>query len=238
MPDDAAAPLFGILAAAAPAAWRWQTIGVGVSLLGLAAYLLGYLRARRHPPTGSRSLAGALYVLGILASLAWYAMPFLPQPRLPGLVDLPARPQDPAAWAGAAAQLFGLYAGVRYFIYTSRSTLLNLGVTSRNFFAPERLLTTGVYGDVRHPMLMGDVIAHLGIAMAAGGALTVALFPIYYAINEAFVTIQERLVLLPRFGDDYRAYARRVPRMLSRRLGPTFAVGAALAVAALAVARP
>ena len=238
MPDDVGFPFFATLTSVDPADWRWQMTGLAVSLLGLTAYFFGYVLAYRKPPTGSRSLAGMLYVLGILASFAWYAMPFLPQPRFPGLLDLMARPGEMNVWIGAATQMFGLYAGIRYFSYTLSSTILNLSVTSRNFFAPERLLTTGVYGKVRHPMLMGDVVAHMGIALATGGALTVALFPIYYLINETFVEIQERFVLLPKFGDAYRDYSRQVPRMMSRPLGLTFAFGMFLAITTLAVAQP
>lgn len=238
MPDDVGFSFFAVLTSATPAEWRGQIVGLAVSFVGLTTYLLSYVLAYRKPPTGSRSLAGTLYVLGILASFAWYAMPFLPQPRFPGLLDLTARPVDATVWIGAATQAFGLYAGIRYFTYTWRTTTLNLSVTGRNFFAPDRLLTTGVYGRVRHPMLMGDVVAHMGIALALGGALTVALFPIYYLINESFAEIQERLVLLPKFGDEYRDYARKVPRMMSRPLGLAFAIGMSLAAATLVFAQP
>jgi len=226
--------LFSIVAQADGFAWKLQCFGVIVSLLGLAAYCLGYVLAVRKPPKRSVSVPGLLYGLGIFASLTWYVMPFLPQPRIPGVLALYSRADDLTVWLGAAAQVYGIVFGIRYFLFTSRATLLNLSVTRQNVFKPERLLTTGVYAECRHPMLMGDAIAHLTIAMALTGALTILLFPIYYLINEAFVEIQERLVLRRRFGDAYRDYAKRTPRMMSFKLGAIFLVGVAFSASALA----
>lgn len=228
------AELFPTLAAADRAAWCLQLLGVAVALAGLAVYAFGAALARRRPPRGSISLPGLCYGLGILASLAWYVMPFLPQPRLAGLLDLPARPDEPAVWLGAAVQLFGIVMGAAFFVATSRLTVINLGATRDNVFAPARLLTDGPYAGVRHPMLMDDVIAHLTIAMALTGSLTLALFPIYYAINEAFAEIDERLIMRPHFGAAYRDYARRTPRTMSRRIGLAFGASALLTLAALA----
>lgn len=211
--------------------WRWQMVGVAVSLVALLGYFAGYVIASRRNAESTFTLPGYLCLVGIAASLAWLVMPFLPQPRLPGIVDL--------AKGGAVSpialvtQLYGAVVGAWFFMFTVRSTRSNWSVTYHRFFAPERLLTDGQYGVVRHPMLIGDFLSHAGIAVAAGGVFTIVLIVIYYAIAEAFIEIQERYVLRPKFKDEYAAYARRTPRSWSKGLAAVALVGIALVAATL-----
>lgn len=179
------------------------------------------------------TLPGFFCFFGIFASFAWLAMPFLPQPRLPGIIDVfNGKNVHPIA---LATQLYGVIVGAWFFIFTSRSTKSNWSVTYHKFFALEKLLTDGKYGVVRHPMLIEDFLSHAGIAIAAGGVFTILLLAIYYLIAEAFIEIQERFVLYPKFGDEYRAYARRTPRSWSRPLAIVALLGIALVAATFAI---
>jgi protein-S-isoprenylcysteine O-methyltransferase Ste14 len=212
--------------------WRWQLIGVAISLVALFSYYLGYLIASRQNAEGTFTLPGYLCLFGGLASLAWLVMPFLPQPRLPGIIGfLKGEPVSPVA---IATQLYGFIVGAWFFAFTARSTRSNWSVTYHKFFAPERLITDGQYGVVRHPMLIGDFLCHAGIAIAAGGIFTIALIAVYYVIAEAFIEIQERYVLYPKFKDEYREYTRRTPRSWSKGLAATAIVGIALVAGTLA----
>lgn len=213
--------------------WTVQWIGVGVSIAALALYFAGYVVAARRKAEGTFTLPGYLCFFGIFASLAWLVMPFLPQPRLPGVIDLlNGENVHPIA---LVAQAFGVVIGAWFFIFTSRSTKSNWSVTYDKFFAPEKLLTDGKYGVVRHPMLIGDFLSHAGIAIAAGGVFTILLLPIYYLIAEVFIEIQERFVLYPKFGEEYRAYARRTPRSWSPRLAAIAVLGVILVAATFSI---
>ncbi len=161
-------------------------------------------------------------------------MPFTSQPRIPGWIDwLRGEPTSPA---GLLVTGFGLLLFLVFFAIGSRIGMRNLTVTGENFFASSSLLTDGFYGIVRHPMLMADVLAHLGAAMALGAVQTILLFPIYYAINESFASIDEA-ILRRRHAAAYDAYRARTPRMIEWRGALLLAVSAGLVAWALVQAR-
>lgn len=205
--------------------WSTQLLLVLLSLAALASYALGARIAGRRPPASSNSLPGYLYVGGIVASFAWYAMPFFSQPRIPGWIDWLMG--EPASVAGLLLTGFGLLLFVVFFAIGSRIGMRNLTVTGENFFASSKLLTDGHYGIVRHPMLMADVLAHLGAAMALGAVQTLVLFPIYYAINESFASIDEA-ILRRRHAAAYEDFRATTPRMIERRGAAILAVAALL----------
>ncbi len=75
------------------------------------------------------------------------------------------------------------------------------------------LVTTGLYGTIRHPSYLGLLITLLGwgLAFRAGvGLLLVALIlpPLIARINA------EEKLLLSEFGDEYRAYRARTSRLI------------------------
>lgn len=83
----------------------------------------------------------------------------------------------------------------------------------RNVGRPEALVRDGLYGAVRHPiyaigLVMGVAFAlivnHLGIYVLAALAL-----PVLYV-----VTLLEERELVERFGEVYRQYQRKVPRLV------------------------
>ena len=80
---------------------------------------------------------------------------------------------------------------------------------------PDRLVTTGVYGTVRHPQYLGWTLAHvaLSIALSATWALlfTPALLFVIFCISWA-----EEGDLVRAYGDEYREYRDRVPMLVPR----------------------
>ena len=81
------------------------------------------------------------------------------------------------------------------------------------------LRTTGAYGVVRHPVYLGAVLIWLGLALAFVDALTFG-FAIVYVIPAYLLYIRsEETMMLASFGEQYRDYQRRVPRLLPRILG-------------------
>jgi protein-S-isoprenylcysteine O-methyltransferase Ste14 len=82
------------------------------------------------------------------------------------------------------------------------------------------VIRKGVFGLVRHPIYLSEVLLYLGLFMltmslAAGAILLGAAAFLYY------LSRYEEQLLLKRFGDDYRSYMRDVgmwvPRLRSNR---------------------
>jgi protein-S-isoprenylcysteine O-methyltransferase Ste14 len=78
-----------------------------------------------------------------------------------------------------------------------------------------KLLTDGLYGRIRHPRYVELMFWLLGYALIANYlALYVAVVvsvPLLW-----LVVVLEETELRQRFGSDYEAYARRVPRFIPR----------------------
>ena len=83
---------------------------------------------------------------------------------------------------------------------------------------PGQLLTEGPYAVIRHPRYVEVLVGVLGYALAANYLgvylLWILCIPALYA-----VVVMEERELRERFGAEYEAYARRVPRFVPRRLG-------------------
>lgn len=84
---------------------------------------------------------------------------------------------------------------------------------------PQSLITDGVYARIRHPRYVEGTIGMIGCALVANYLapylIVAASIPVIYAI----VRVEER-ELRDRFGAEYEAYCRRVPRFVPR-LGGT-----------------
>jgi protein-S-isoprenylcysteine O-methyltransferase Ste14 len=76
--------------------------------------------------------------------------------------------------------------------------------------AIDHLVTTGIYAKLRHPGYGGLILMYLGLSLVAGTllALLVALILSILAVLTAF---KEEAALEEKFGDQYAAYAARVP---------------------------
>jgi protein-S-isoprenylcysteine O-methyltransferase Ste14 len=81
--------------------------------------------------------------------------------------------------------------------------------------AESKFLKEGIYGRVRHPRYASTILGMTGFALItnyAGVYLVVALtLPGIYLI-----TLLEERELLARFGEEYRRYQEKVPRLLPR----------------------
>jgi protein-S-isoprenylcysteine O-methyltransferase Ste14 len=81
--------------------------------------------------------------------------------------------------------------------------------------SPQELVTEGIYARIRHPRYLSVLLGLVGLALMAnyfGIYVVVAAFvPGLYAI----IILEER-ELVERFGDAYRDYCKRVPRLIPR----------------------
>jgi protein-S-isoprenylcysteine O-methyltransferase Ste14 len=78
---------------------------------------------------------------------------------------------------------------------------------------PDRIVDSGLYGYLRNPMYLGHLIFYAGLAATFHSLAAVALLLLHIPWFHARVLEDERH-LEARFGEDYRAYKRRVKRWI------------------------
>ena len=83
---------------------------------------------------------------------------------------------------------------------------------------PRTLLARGPYRLTRNPMYLLYVAVAAAEALLFRSPALAAYAAALFAVAHLYVTRIEEPRLLERFGADYAAYARRVPRWLPRRL--------------------
>ena len=82
----------------------------------------------------------------------------------------------------------------------------------KSYMSTTELVETGLYGVVRHPQYLGGIlfsvamvlITHHWTCLAAGAG---AMVPFYLSV------VEEDRAMVEKFGDDYRRYMERVPRL-------------------------
>lgn len=113
-------------------------------------------------------------------------------------------------WAGLLLMAWG-YA--QYRLVGRYRVRLGGGGPGLSGAPPERLVESGIYAWTRNPMYLGHVIYMTGVAVLFlswfGAALALAR-----AIWFHFRVRRDERGLAERFGEPYRAYARRVKRWL------------------------
>lgn len=132
-----------------------------------------------------------------------------------------------AAW-GARAALFTLphantvsWCGVTFVavgLAVRIAAMFQLGPRFSPLVSVQRehaLETRGLYAFVRHPGYFGALLAALGNAVAFGSALALPLPALMLAAQLARIRSEEAL-MAERFGDEWRAYARRTGALLPR----------------------
>lgn len=82
-----------------------------------------------------------------------------------------------------------------------------------------RLVTDGVYAQVRHPQYTGLFLIVFGEGIVHWPTIvSVAAFPVI-VIAYTMLARKEERKMLEQFGDEYREYQRRVPMFIPRREG-------------------
>jgi protein-S-isoprenylcysteine O-methyltransferase Ste14 len=84
---------------------------------------------------------------------------------------------------------------------------------------PQRLVVRGVYRHVRNPMISGVFLVLLGEAVAAASLPLLGWFALFGAVNLLYIPLAEEPGLSRRFGGEYAAYRRHVPRWVPRLKG-------------------
>ena len=84
--------------------------------------------------------------------------------------------------------------------------------TPAPFDPPRRLVSRGPYRYVRNPMYLGATMALCGGALFYQSRALLGYAAAFMLLMHVFVVLYEEPALTAAFGDDYKAYCRRVRR--------------------------
>ncbi|HET6360857.1 MAG TPA: isoprenylcysteine carboxylmethyltransferase family protein [Gemmatimonadota bacterium] len=188
--------------------FRWFALVVFLATLGISAgrrwqaRRAGGVVARREEPAGL--IAGRLLValplfggvVAYLANPAWMAWASLELPPW-------------ARWAGAV--LGFLVVPSAWLVLTALGTNVSETVLTK---PRHRLVTTGPYRWVRHPLYAVSIALFLGIALMAANWFILLSTLIALAAVRLVIIPREEAQLVSAFGDDYRVYRSRTGSLL------------------------
>ena len=121
---------------------------------------------------------------------------------------LPPAAEAALAGAGALLVLAGVTLAVRAKLRLGRWFSATFGVKQGHV-----LVTDGPYALTRHPIYTGILATIVGAALLWNSLLTLALAALM-AVPLHFHTVYEEALFEQHFGDAYRDYQRRVPRLV------------------------
>lgn len=118
-------------------------------------------------------------------------------------------------------------AGLALWVWTLR-LFASIGKGTLASWDPtRRLVVQGPYCRVRNPMITGVLAILIGEAALLGSRALLIWCAAFFAIYRTYCVRYEEPGLERRFGEEYRAYRRSVPRWIPRRT-PSTPVGQAL----------
>ena len=104
-----------------------------------------------------------------------------------------------------------LYSGLVVYLLgfaVSISAFLSIAATK-----PGKPFTTGMYRYSRHPIALGTILPFIGAGIATASWLFLLLSAILWTISHLSVITEERATAT-KFGDAYREYMKKTPRLL------------------------
>ena len=168
-------------------------------LAGVSLFADGNLSPGVREDRGNRWVIGALILIGLLAAY------------------LPACTDRKAFWTLDGETIRWL--GVLLFAAGGALRLWPVFVLGRRFSGlvaiqpGHTLVTSGVYGVIRHPSYLGLLVNALGWGLAFRAGVGVLLTALMIPPLLARIHAEERL-LCTQFGDEYGAYCARTARMI------------------------
>ena len=102
-----------------------------------------------------------------------------------------------------------MIATIRLFVTIGKGTLAPWNPT-------RKLVVQGVYRHVRNPMISGVLFVLLGESFVTASLPLFCWFLVFAVVNTFYIPLSEEPGLVKRFGEDYLAYKRNVPRWVPR----------------------
>jgi protein-S-isoprenylcysteine O-methyltransferase Ste14 len=104
-----------------------------------------------------------------------------------------------------------LYIGLAVFLFA----LAVLVTTVINFITTpiDKVVIKGIYGYSRNPMYLSNLLALIGMGIAAASWI-ILLFAVIFIIAANSVAISEEHYCIEKYGDTYKEYLNRTPRWI------------------------
>lgn len=151
----------------------------------------------------------ALFILVLV--IAALITPLLPGPQLWAQID---RTVTLLGGAVSLTNLLHILLGYVFFIYGSyhawQATRLKNTAEDPNHELATRILDTGYYARVRHPMYGMFIMANVGLGLAMNSVYGLGFALLSLAAFVANGIFEERYVMIRFFGEAYQDYMRRV----------------------------
>ena len=169
--------------------------------------------ARLIRPSTTQSTV-ALWAKSVLDMLVFFAicmiaLPWLANRLLPYAVPLPFWPRVIVGGVLFVGGMVVWAVCLNVFIQRGRGTPFPLE-------APRQLVTTGPFALMRNPIIAGDAAVIWGEALYLS-SLGVLFYAILFALAWHYIVVYvEEPELRARFGEQYDAYCRQVPRCVPR----------------------
>jgi len=74
----------------------------------------------------------------------------------------------------------------------------------------EKVVTTGIFSKIRHPMYLRIILAFLGVAIT-WGVIWMLIPSVLFSMLAVLIAIKEEEFLLQKFGHKYEEYMQKVP---------------------------
>ena len=82
---------------------------------------------------------------------------------------------------------------------------------------PQKLLTTGLYSQIRNPMLLGWIIMLFGVGLLLNSISLIFIFtPLFILVNILYLKTIEEKEMEKKFGEQYLKYKESVPMFIPR----------------------
>jgi protein-S-isoprenylcysteine O-methyltransferase Ste14 len=150
-------------------------------------------------------------------------LPFVVTVVIPLILLCLAGPDTFGLWKSVATRIAlsfvgGILIGVGLLLVIA--TIRLFAIVGNGTLAPwnptQNLVVQGVYRHVRNPMISGVMTVLLGEAVLAASLPLACWFTVFVVVNAIYIPLSEEPGLVQRFGNDYEAYRRNVPRWIPR----------------------
>ena len=88
-------------------------------------------------------------------------------------------------------------------------------VVTREEQRPARVISTGAFRYVRHPLYLASILFYLGLTVATASVISLGGFVIIFIFYNYIASFEEK-IMLERFGDKYRDYMKTAGKWLPR----------------------
>jgi protein-S-isoprenylcysteine O-methyltransferase Ste14 len=101
-------------------------------------------------------------------------------------------------------------------VYLGIKGVMDLGLRTAETHRPDKLVTGGLYGVIRHPQYVAGVLGHLGVSFLLGSRDALLVTPIVLLVVYVICWKEEK-ELVKEYGREYHQYQKRVPMFFPRR---------------------